>query len=799
MTLRRHLAHPILALALLLLGVGPAPAQPDAPQDDPVDGSVTAGPQYRGDTLPGGSAKFGEYRDVPTGFVAARFILSYRPKEGFFVDLEARDVSEKDQNAFLQFGKQDLWKASFGWAENPRRWTDKAKMLYADRGNAVFTLDDTFQSAVQAAPASVDVALADGQWDAGTKGAIIKGAINDSANDVFVGFQRRTGTGGVRFTPTRSLTVDVSTERQLRSGTTPQSLGMYFALSPAEVAAPVDFETDTASVTAEYARKSWLFGGQISVSTFDTGFKSLTWDDQLFLNDTAINATTADPARGRLTLWTDNRVRRATLYGGFNLPGHTRVNATVSRSQTTQDDPFLPMTTNTLLAPSPLPSASLDGEFRNSLADLRVSSRPGRWFRWNVWGRQYELKNETRSLLFLDTVTSDYTIPLCGNANTCGSTSNTLQRRNLPYGYERTNLGGSVGFHWTEWVDLSLGVERERMKREFSAVESSHDDTLKLAADFDVSERLNVRTTLRHQKRRADAYDAEYLLESFPIGETIEAASNEGMRRFYWTDRDRDAASLLVEWTPHAKFSIYAEATYADDTYLDPDTGKKVGDSFTSIEDRNFDSVPDAPYTILLAGRTEDRNTTSTLGLSWSPTARFNGYADYTRERYRYDLETRYRAPASGIGSDNPLDNWGSGARDRYNTANAGFDLRLGKKDAWHTALDASRSTGRGDLGTHFVPGGNASSDTTLTQFPLLKTTLTVATLSLVHVLSKDLDATIRYWYESWHEDNWAADQMQPYMGDPANDRGSVTAVYLGMDFKNYTDDIVTLLVRYRF
>ena len=114
-------------------------------------------------------------------------------------------------------------------------------------------------------------------------------------------------------------------------------------------------------------------------------------------------------------------------------------------------------------------------------------------------------------------------------------------------------------------------------------------------------------------------------------------------------------------------------------------------------------------------------------------------------------------------------------------------------------AVDASRSVGEGDITTHFVPGGNASSDTTLTRFPHLKTTLTIATLALTHALSKDLDYTLRYWFESWNENNWAADQMQPYMGDPTNDPGSVTSAYLGMDYLNYTNEVLSLLVRYRY
>lgn len=32
-----------------------------------------------------------------------------------------------------------------------------------------------------------------------------------------------------------------------------------------------------------------------------------------------------------------------------------------------------------------------------------------------------------------------------------------------------------------------------------------------------------------------------------------------------------------------------------------------------------------------------------------------------TKEKSTYGLESRYRAPSGGIGSDNPLDDWGIG------------------------------------------------------------------------------------------------------------------------------------------
>jgi MtrB/PioB family decaheme-associated outer membrane protein len=735
---------------------------------------------------------------VPGGFTADQLFLNWTPKEGFFFDLRAFDVSQNDQRLDSSFGKQDRWNGSITWAQNPRLWTDRAKQLYARQPGAVFTLDDTLQSAIQAAPVSVDTTPADGQWDAGTKGAIVKSAINNGAQDAFVGWQRETGGMGFQYTPGRHWTFTASAQRERRGGTIPQSLGMYFALAPSEVAAPLDYRTDWESVGAEYDHARFNVGVRLTASQFDTGYNALTWDDQLFLNDTAVNATTANPARGRLTLATDNRMAQGTVYGAFNLPGHTRIDATMSRSETTQNDPFLPMTTNTLLSPTALPAASYDGKYEIDLASMRVSSRPTKILRWSAWVRDWEYKNKSPELTFSDYVMTDYQIPLCGNINECGALTNPIARRSLPYGWQRTNFGGSAGIRPVDWFDGSLSLEREAIKRDFSAVTDGHEDTLKLSLDFDVAEWLSIRTTARRQERRADDYDAEYNLESFPIGETIVAASNEGMRRFIWTDRDRDQYGLVLNFSVGKSGSIYAETTYNRNVYLDPITGKRVGESITIQEDRDFNGTPEN-IDLLLAGRTDDKYLSHTLGFGVAPGPRFNLYADYTWEDSTYGLETRFRTPVSGIGSDNPLDNWGTDTDDKYKTATLGFLADLTGKGRFKLAVDASRSEGTGDIRNHFVPGGNPSSDTTLLEFPRLKTTLTIAQATLTRSVRKNLDCAFRYWYERWDENNFASDQMQPYMGDPGNDPGSVTSIFLGMDFTNYTNHLLTFFMNYRF
>jgi MtrB/PioB family decaheme-associated outer membrane protein len=799
----------------------PVTETPDAPAAAPSSaqstftGTLPPAGKLTGQILVGGqglsedppnSAKFFEYRDVPSGFVAESVDVFWTPKARSFFHVGAYDIAQQDSRGAVEFGTFDQWRGTIQWINNPRHWGDDAEMLWADRGNAVFTLDDALQSAVQAAPAAVDTTPADGQWDAGTKGAIIKSAIDQSAQDVDLVSHRRVIGGSLVWTPTQKTSFGIDATRERRSGTAPQSLGNYFSLAPGEVATPVDFRTDWANLRAEYHTQGWNVGGSIGVSKFESGYHSLTWDDQLSLVDQPVSATlTSIPGTERLLLGTDNEALIATLYGGVNLPGRTRIDATFSATDVTQDDPFLGMTANTQLQPllAPLPDESFDGEHRYSLLQVRASGRPAKNVRWNAWARQYELDNQSPSLSFPEYVQTDYAIPLCGSVAACGATTNRIARRSLPYAYEKDSYGAMVGWAPAGWIDGSLSYELNSTTRDFAAVDSSDEDRFKVTLDFSIGEQWTIRTTASKAERRADEYDAEYNLESFPIGEAVVAASNEGMRKFFWTDRDRDVYSLMAEWSPNEKWSVYAEASWAKDDYLDPNSGQHIGTSIDVQEDRApVDGVPEN-YTLLLAGRTFDKDQSYSLGGSFTPSNRLTIFADYTWERWEYALASRYRnvtgAAGASVGTDSPLDDWSSDADDQYDTITLGAHADLDQAKRYQLDLDGTWAHGTGDLGTGFTPGGSASGDTTLTQFPRLENTLTIAKVQLTHVISPRVSWLVRYWYETWKEDNWASDFMQPYMGDPGNDPGSVNAVYLGYDFDDYTYQVLSLFLRFGF
>lgn len=786
-------------IVLAMLGLLPPTF---AQEDDQVDGELVFGPQYLADSDNRDSRKFEEYRDVPNGFVVELFDLHWSPTEKGFFDLFVRDVSQQDQKIVLQAGRQDLWSASVHWFENPREWTDQAFQLFANSSPGTFTLEDSFQSAVRAAPNSAD-ANGDLEWDPGTKGFIIKNGIAQGAQPVLVHHHREDGGAMFQYTPNRNWIFSLQANRERRAGTFPQTLGMYFSLAPAEVAAPMDFKTDSLAWTGEYATRGWNAGIRVTHTGFSTEYDSLRWDNQLFLVDEPVNANTANPGRMQMSQAVDFDSDQVALFGGIDLLANTRVDISASTGRTTQDAPFLPMTINTLLDPAPLPAGNYDGEHRTSAARFFVSSRPTRSFRWNAWFRAYEMKNRSPELTFTDYVQTDFQFPLCGNVNVCdangdGIANDRIARRSLPYDYGRQSTGALVGWSPLLWFQAALSYEREGLDRDFSAVTDSDEDIWKLLLDFDVTQWLSARATVRYQDRQADHYDAHYFEHSFPIGEAAEAAFNEGSRRYYWTDRERQSYSLMLDVTPTEKLSLYAEAVYTDDEYTDPNTGLAIGQSFTVTEDRDFNGVPET-YDILLAGRTEDRSTSYSVGFAFMPSPRVNIYGDYTWDTWEYGMETRFRTVTAGVGTDNPLDNWGSDVDDGYDTATFGFDLQLREEHTLWVALDAVWSRGTGDIETHFVPGGNPSGDTTLTQFPRLDTKLSILQASLHHQIRPNLGYALRYWFESWKEENFASDFNQPYMGDPDNDPGSAQAIFLGLDFKNYTNHFLSLVLNYRF
>jgi hypothetical protein len=226
----------LLALALVVLAPAfaadePAKAEPakdeskadDASKDAAVEGEIIFGPQYFADTDNRDSKKFEEYRDVPNGFVVEWFDFHWRPADRMFFDLSVRDVTQRDQKILFQVGRQDLWRGTVHWSENPREWTDQAYQLFPQSSLGKFTLEDSFQAAARGAGER----RRGRGWRVGPPAPRVSSSrtVSPRAPSPSRSATRGRWAGGVRFTPGRNW---ISRSRETASGRgPPQTLGMY--------------------------------------------------------------------------------------------------------------------------------------------------------------------------------------------------------------------------------------------------------------------------------------------------------------------------------------------------------------------------------------------------------------------------------------------------------------------------------------------------------------------------------------------------------------------------------------------
>ena len=203
-----------------------------------------------------------------------------------------------------------------------------------------------------------------------------------------------------------------------------------------------------------------------------------------------------------MSLGTNNEYEQLVLYFGANLPGGTRIHASMAEATAEQNDAFLPMSSNTLLGVAPLVVSGLNGQHEYDHLTLSVSSHPLAWLGLRGWYRSYEFDNNTPVYPFINYAEADRIV---GPA-----------RQNLPYAYDTRRYGVSPSFSPADWVSFAVSYENVKTDRSNGAVDSTDEDLLKATIDFDVSESLFLRASASTENRRSEHFDAHYIETSFP-------------------------------------------------------------------------------------------------------------------------------------------------------------------------------------------------------------------------------------------------------------------------------------------
>jgi hypothetical protein len=423
---------------------------------------------------------------------------------------------------------------------------------------------------------------------------------------------------------------------------------------------------------------------------------------------------------GRLALPPDNRSLTGSVGFVWKARAHTRVALDGSYGVWTQDEAFIPFSTNTTIrtpvaAPDAgaLPARSLDGRMEILTLSGVVSSRPVDRLTLTGRIRRYDLGNETPRVRFplgyvrFDAVWED------------------IPRVSVPYGYTNDQATAAAAWDFGP-VNAEVGGRLDRWQRTFRETEDTRQHTAFVAADWRVGGWGILRGTVERGSRDFDHYDPEHS-EHASFLEPGPPANLLSLRRYDQANKDLTRAMALAQVTPWETATVSLSYTQGKDEY------------------------DESPHGLL-----ESSVRALSAEVDWTPVDRFSLNAFYTRE----DISSLQRGRQSGAAlSSNPADDWTADVDDVFDSFGAGATLTP------HASLELSlratfhRADGDNDLDS--PPGGTPDVAVDVPVFD--DTRLWVLAAETRYRLSARWQVAAGAWLEDYEFRDAATENVPPY------------------------------------
>lgn len=714
----------IAAAALVLLPLA-------AFAEEQYSGSISAGANaYLGDGRRD-SAKFEEYRDVPSGPVGSAE-LNYKNDTGYHAQASAENVAQHDQEYSLSSGKYNQYNIQLEMDNLPHRYAFDAKSLYSGVGTDDLQFNPQVRDELQHATSLNQI------------GTILNKAESNAEDfDLMVERSKKKASLSVDALDPVKLKVEVAQED--REGNRPIGMGFGFG-NAIEIIEPRDYKTTDYKAALEYGTKEVFGSVAYAASFFQNEIGGVTWDNPFRTSDsTSPSAYTnpsgsgssfanEGPAQGFYEQAPDNYYQSITATGVLKeLPLQSRLAGTVSFGWMRQDEELAPYTTNTAIgprtpgsasfdatSPSNLPINSADAAVNTSLYNLVLTSRPISFMDIKARYRFYERDNQTDTYEFPGYARFD-------------SSWQDQSIHTDPIGYKKHTASLDFGFDVYEQTKLGLGYTFQQMERDHREVSTSDENALKVSLDNSTVEWLNLQTSFEHSDRSVNGnYDP-----TAPFDGEVPNSQLPFLRRYDEASRKRDAISLLGTVTPGEKYDFTASYTFARSDYDDSDFGLK--------DDTQHVISLDADYNVTQRSKiygfySFERHRSNQLDRQWSP----NGLGD------PYTVETTTASNS----------NWDAKITDTVHTVGAGVDISLiADKLSFKATYSLSDANGKVDLGSPlgtsrddanaFEPANFTESDDVI-----------IHTLNpkLVYAFSKTLTATLGYMWEKYDVSDYNKD-----------------------------------------
>lgn len=643
---------------------GPEAKPPDepAPEQTTYNGAIDLGFQAVHNNT--GSGKFTEYRDVPTGGVLPFFRFRTDAARYDF-QVTAENTARTDQHYL--FRVDTPWvRVNGDYNQIPHRW-GAGHTLETQTSAGSYEISDTLQGAFQSA---LEKQFATNKG--GINFTFLRNLVTPSlatANAVNLELLRKRGYLDVNIFPGATVNTHVTYFAESRTGN--RAAGTSFGFSNVvETPEPINYRTTDLGVAAEMPFTQGLLRGGFRVNTFRDALTSYTFDNPFRITSATDPSAYTAPgpgsingaAFGRISAPPDSRALNGTLGVIYKLPLHSRLTADVNVGRWTQNDAFIPYTSNAAISTPPLPARSLNGKVNTTGATLQLTSTPITNLNLSARWRYYDFDNRSPRIVFPGYVRFDAVLEPIG-------------RISVPYSY-KTSRGDLTATYDLGKADIEAGFRSETRHHTFREVERDTENVVRLGGDVRAIPWTLFRVSYEFGNRSINGYGAEFA-EGASFIEPEDPVQPPALRRFDVNARRVSRIVSMLQFTPRD-----GNLTF-DLDYL-----------------YNLDKYKNAQF-----GLQRWKTNSFTAEATYAPAERWSSYLFYTNEflgGVQVDEQN-----SNGVLSLDPRNDWIANNTDRVNTVGGGFNYAIvPDKIDTHIVLRYQRANGNAALST-VVPNSN--------------------------------------------------------------------------------------------
>lgn len=473
-----------------------------------VSGAVEAGLAVVSDR----SARFGDYTGLRRegNYLQLEGDVRWRGPQGWWLDASG---STALRQLDLRGGRDGLVGLRLGYAEIPRYLADDAASPFLGIGANTLTLPAGFPAAstgampLAASLQPVDLSSTRKRLDLAAVVPLEPG-----------------------WTTRLSLRHDVRDGLRIGSGS--------FFSTASQLPLPIDQVTDQLELAATYRADRWHATLGYQVSQFRNALDGLRWANPFI-------SAVPGASVGQLALAPDNTLHQVSGQAAYVHSALWRVSADFAVGRLTQDDNFLPLTQNPLLASTlaALPRTSLQGRVDTYNANVRLTLVPMDALRIHAVYSHSERDNQTPVMTFT-TVTTDLA---------AGGTVSTT-----PYSYVQDRGKLTADFRGPGTLRLSGGIEAVATNRTWQEASDTLDTTVWAQARLVPLTGLNLSVRAAHAERTNDGYG---------IATWISPAENPLLRKFNLADRRRDSWRAAADYTLSEAVQLGVHGEFSNDDY----------------------------------------------------------------------------------------------------------------------------------------------------------------------------------------------------------------------------------------